>query len=89
MPNSGSLAGKAALVTGAGRGLGRCIALSLAQAGAAVALLARSGDELDRAAEQVQRLGGTALAIPADVSDPGQLSGAVKRIRMNSATWPC
>jgi NAD(P)-dependent dehydrogenase (short-subunit alcohol dehydrogenase family) len=81
MPNSGSLAGKAALVTGAGRGLGRCIALSLAQAGAAVALLARSGDELDRAAEQVQRLGGTALAVPADVSDPGQLSGAVERIR--------
>jgi NAD(P)-dependent dehydrogenase (short-subunit alcohol dehydrogenase family) len=68
-------------VTGAGRGLGRGIALSLAQAGAAVALLARSGDELDRAAEQVQKLGGAALAVPADVSDPGQLTGAVRRIR--------
>jgi NAD(P)-dependent dehydrogenase (short-subunit alcohol dehydrogenase family) len=70
VPNSGSLAGKAALVTGAGRGLGGCIAL-----------LARSGDELDQTAEQVEKLGGTALAVPADVSDPGQLTGAVKRIR--------
>ena len=81
MPNSGSLAGKAALVTGAGRGLGRGIALGLAQTGVRVALLARSGDELDQTAEQVQKLGGTALAVPADVSDPGQLAGAVKRIR--------
>lgn len=79
--SSGSLGGKTALVTGAGRGIGRGIALGLAQAGARVALLARSGDELDQTAKQVQKLGGTALAVPADVSDPGQLTGAVKRIR--------
>jgi NAD(P)-dependent dehydrogenase (short-subunit alcohol dehydrogenase family) len=79
--SSDSLGGKTALVTGAGRGIGRGIALGLAQAGARVALLARSGDELDQTASQVQELGGRALAVPADVSDPGQLTGAVKRIR--------
>ena len=77
---SDSLGGKTALVTGAGRGIGRGIAQGLAQAGARVALLARSGDELDQTASQVQELGGTALAVPADVGDPGQLTGAVKRI---------
>ena len=79
--SSDSLGGKTALVTGAGRGIGHAIALGLAQAGARVALLARSGDELDQTAEKVQKLGGTALAVPADVSDPGQLTGAAKRIR--------
>jgi NAD(P)-dependent dehydrogenase (short-subunit alcohol dehydrogenase family) len=79
--SSDSLGGKTALVTGAGRGIGRGIALGLAQTGARVALLARSGDELDQTASQVQQLGGRALAVPADVSDPGQLAGAVKRIR--------
>jgi NAD(P)-dependent dehydrogenase (short-subunit alcohol dehydrogenase family) len=79
--SSDSLDGKTALVTGAGRGLGRGIALGLAGAGARVALLARSGDELDQTASQVQELGGRALAVPADVSDAGQLTGAVKRIR--------
>jgi NAD(P)-dependent dehydrogenase (short-subunit alcohol dehydrogenase family) len=69
------------LVTGAGRGIGRGIALGLAQAGARVALLARSGDELDRTASQVLEHGGHALAVPADVSDPGQLTGAVQRTR--------
>jgi NAD(P)-dependent dehydrogenase (short-subunit alcohol dehydrogenase family) len=79
--SSGRLSGKTALVTGAGRGIGRGIALGLAQAGARVALLARSGDELDQTASQVLELGGHALAVPADVSDPGQLTGAVKRTR--------
>ena len=79
--SSDSLGGKTALVTGAGRGIGRGMALGLAQAGARVALLARSGDELDQTASQVQELGGRALAVPADVSDPGQLTAAVKRIR--------
>ncbi len=78
--SSDSLGGKTALVTGAGRGIGRGIALGLAQAGARVALLARSGHELDQTASQVQEFGGRALAVPADVSDPGQLTGAVKRI---------
>jgi NAD(P)-dependent dehydrogenase (short-subunit alcohol dehydrogenase family) len=79
--SSDRLSGKTALVTGAGRGIGCGIALGLAQAGARVALLAGSGDELDQTASQVLELGGHALAVPADVSDPRQLTAAVKRIR--------
>jgi len=77
----GSLEGKTALVTGAGRGLGRAIALSLARAGARVALLARTGSELDQTASQVRERGGSALVIRVDVSDPGQLTAAVARAR--------
>ena len=58
-----------ALVTGAGRGIGRAIALSLASAGARVAVTARSRDELDTLVEQIERGGGTALAIVDDLSD--------------------
>ena len=73
--------GKTALVTGAGRGIGRAIALGLARSGAQLALVARSRDELDQTAGQVQGLGGKALVIPADVGDPGQLTAAAGRAR--------
>jgi len=74
--------GKTALVTGAGRGIGRAIALGLARCGAQLALVARSRDELDQTAGQVQELGGKALVvIPADVGDPGQLTAAAGRAR--------
>lgn len=66
---------------GAGRGLGRAIALNQAEAGAQVALLARAGDELDQTAKQVREFSTGLLAIQADVSNPGQLSAA--------AGWAC
>ena len=74
--------GKTALVTGAGRGIGRAIALGLARSGAQLALVARSRDELDQTAGQVQGLGGKALVIPADVGDPGQLTAAAVAIHV-------
>jgi NAD(P)-dependent dehydrogenase (short-subunit alcohol dehydrogenase family) len=77
--SSNSLDGRTAFVTGAGRGLGQAIALNLAQAGARVALLGRSGGELDQTAKQVREFGAGVLAIQADVSDPGQLSAAARR----------
>jgi NAD(P)-dependent dehydrogenase (short-subunit alcohol dehydrogenase family) len=73
--------GKTALVTGAGRGIGRAIALGLARSGARLALVARSRDELEQAAGQVQELGGKALVIVADVGSPGQLAAAAGRAR--------
>ena len=52
-PDAGRLRGSVALVTGAGRGVGRLVATSFADAGAAVAMIARSGDELDRTLESI------------------------------------
>jgi NAD(P)-dependent dehydrogenase (short-subunit alcohol dehydrogenase family) len=63
------LAGQVAIVTGASRGIGRAIAQRCAQEGAKVALVARGADQLERAAAEIRDKGGTALAIPADVTD--------------------
>ena len=75
------LTGRAALVTGAGRGIGRAIALGLAAAGADVAVSARSSDQLDSACHEIEALGRKALALPADLADLDELSkvfGAVE-----------
>lgn len=71
MPN---LLGKqVAIITGAGRGIGRAAALALAQAGAAVVLAARSAEEISMVAEDIKQNGGQALAVPTDISDTGQV----------------
>ena len=67
------LADQVAIVTGAGRGIGRACALALAQAGAAVVLVARSHDEITSVADEIKQQGGRALAISTDVSDPTQI----------------
>ncbi len=67
------LAGQTAIVTGAGRGVGRSIALSYAREGAQLALVARSIDELEETARQVEALGAPALVIPTDISDREQV----------------
>jgi NAD(P)-dependent dehydrogenase (short-subunit alcohol dehydrogenase family) len=64
-----SLEGRVALVTGAGRGLGRACALELARAGAAVLCVARSQDELDEVVAEIAGEGGTAAAYSADVTE--------------------
>ena len=65
-----SLAGRVALVTGASSGLGAGFAVALAQAGADVVLAARRQDGLLAAGREVEKLGRSALAVPADVTDP-------------------
>lgn len=70
------LDGKAALVTGAGRGIGRGVALALARAGADVALVARTTDELEAVAAEVPT---RALVLPADVADLEAHAGLVER----------
>jgi 3-oxoacyl-[acyl-carrier protein] reductase len=71
------LAGKTALVTGAGTGIGRAIALELARAGAQVALAGRRVEPLEAVRQEVGRLGGTAHVHPADVSDAAQATELV------------
>jgi NAD(P)-dependent dehydrogenase (short-subunit alcohol dehydrogenase family) len=67
------LAGKQALVTGAGRGIGRACALALAQAGANLAIAARSRPELDALAAEIEPLGVRALPVTCDVTDRSQV----------------
>ena len=74
-----SLEGQVALVTGAGRGFGRSIAMRLAAEGAKVALVARSPAQLDAVAKEIADAGGTAIAIPTDVTSAEDVAAAVKQ----------
>lgn len=69
-----------AIVTGAGRGIGRVIAGELARTGATVALVARSRDQLNDAATEIAAAGGRALAVVADVSDPASVAPMIDRV---------
>ena len=76
-----SLSGKRALVTGASRGIGAAVALGFARAGADVALLARSVDELERVAHGVESFGRTALTVPCDVTVGEAVTAAYARTK--------
>ena len=67
------LKGQVAVVTGAGRGIGRAIAHTLAGEGATVVLVARTRRDLDAVKQEIDRLGGSALVMPADVTDDRQV----------------
>ena len=77
----GTLKGKNVLITGAGRGVGKRLAMGFAQAGLRVGLLARSKAELDLAKLEIEQAGGTATRLRADVRDPEEMSHAVERMR--------
>jgi NADP-dependent 3-hydroxy acid dehydrogenase YdfG len=74
-----TLAGTVALVTGASSGIGAATAQALAAHGAAVALLARRADRLEEVQADIESAGGTALAVPTDVTDADQVAAAVQR----------
>lgn len=73
MTDQHSLTGRRTLVTGAGRGIGRSIALALAAAGADVAVTARTSSEIEQVAAEIQSLGCRSFAIPCDVTNPSQV----------------
>ena len=72
--NSRLLSGKRAVVTGAGRGIGRSIALALAQAGADVAVTARTHAEIEQLVTDIQTFGCRSLAVTCDVTLPEQVT---------------
>ncbi|EJF11642.1 3-ketoacyl-(acyl-carrier-protein) reductase [Pontibacter sp. BAB1700] len=75
-----SLKGKSALITGAGKGIGRAIAIALAQEGVNVGLLARTTTQLEEVAAEVKKLGVKASVATADVTDIYSVNEAVKAI---------
>jgi len=91
------LQGRGALITGASRGLGRAIARALALEGAAVACMARPGDELTRAVEELTSSGAQAIAVPADITIEDQVAHAIQTaisklpnldiLVLNAGTW--
>jgi NAD(P)-dependent dehydrogenase (short-subunit alcohol dehydrogenase family) len=81
---SAQLQDQIAIITGAGRGFGRAIAIRLAQEGAAVAVTARTRAELDTVVAEIQSFGGRALAVEADVTNHEDVLRVVGQTR---AQW--
>src|SRR5512143_1736732 len=83
--NPFSLAGRTALVTGAGRGIGFALATALAQAGAGIVINGRSRPALEAAAEQLRRHGGRVDICTFDVTDAAQVNAGIAAIEATIA----
>ena len=78
--NNKKLQGKIALITGASKGLGKAMALALAEAGARLALVARNLDQLNETAAAVRKLGGEAVVFQTDITDEAQIASLEKAV---------
>jgi len=75
------LSGKVAIVTGSSKGIGRSIAMQMARHGAKVAISSRKAAPCEEVVAEIQRQGGTAIAVPANISDKAQLETLVNETR--------
>ena len=77
-----------ALITGSSRGIGRGIALSLAEAGATIYLTGRNTTGLDETAEEVSRRGGRAISVRCDHTDDSQVEALFGRMKTAARLFP-
>lgn len=75
-----SLKGKTAIVIGASRGLGQGMAKALAEAGADLAIVARSASSLEKLAEEVKGRGQNCISLPTDISKPSEIQATVDQV---------
>jgi len=83
------LRGQVAVVTGAGRGIGRAVAVAFAREGARVVLAARSTRELASVQREIEGMGGAALAVPTDVRQEPAIAALVSRVLADGGRIDC
>jgi NAD(P)-dependent dehydrogenase (short-subunit alcohol dehydrogenase family) len=72
------LGGKTAIVTGAGRGIGRDISLRLAKEGCNLVLVSRTGKQLEKVKEEIECINSKAIIFPGDISEKGSISKIIE-----------
>ena len=77
--HANNLKGKVAIITGASRGIGKSIAITLSRQGINIALAARSADKLNQVKKEIEDSGGKALCIPTDIADEKQIQELVRQ----------
>jgi len=81
-----SLKGKKAIITGAGKGIGKALAIAFAKEGISVALLSRTTSDLEKVAEEIRAFGVEALVVEADVSNLNAVNNAANKVLQSFGT---